>query len=66
MIVMGVARRSGDELMFGETATAVLAKADRPVILLSDELIRRSEAEQEARRAREAGEERPAAKPSGH
>ncbi|CAM5295300.1 Glutathione-regulated potassium-efflux system protein KefB [Aquamicrobium terrae] len=66
MIVMGVARRSGDELMFGETATAVLAKAGRPVILLSDELIRRSEAEQEARRARETGEERPAARPSGH
>ncbi|XHM77126.1 cation:proton antiporter [Mesorhizobium sp. ANAO-SY3R2] len=55
MIVMGVARRSGDELMFGETASSVLAKSSAPVILLSDELIHRSEAEQEARRSGEVG-----------
>ncbi|WP_315925553.1 cation:proton antiporter [Mesorhizobium sp. SP-1A] len=61
VIVMGVARRSGEELLFGETATSVLEKSSRPVILLSDELVRRSEAEQEVRRSRESSDAEQAA-----
>jgi Kef-type K+ transport system membrane component KefB/nucleotide-binding universal stress UspA family protein len=50
MVVMGVTRRSGDELYFGETATAVIGKCSGPIVLLADERVRRDETEAEAQR----------------
>jgi nucleotide-binding universal stress UspA family protein len=43
MIVMGVSQRPGDELFFGNTANAVLAKCRGPILLLATERIRRGE-----------------------
>ncbi|WP_421913675.1 cation:proton antiporter [Mesorhizobium sp.] len=43
MIVMGVTQRPGDELFFGDTATAVLSSCNCPIVLLASERIRRSE-----------------------
>ena len=51
MVVMGVTQRPGEELFFGDTATAVLAGVGCPVVLLASERIRRTEA-----RAEVAGE----------
>ncbi|RAZ72689.1 potassium transporter [Mesorhizobium atlanticum] len=48
LIVMGVARRQGEELIFGETTTAVLRRSPCPVVLISDERVRRDESEREA------------------
>ncbi|WP_189476476.1 cation:proton antiporter [Mesorhizobium sp. M2A.F.Ca.ET.043.05.1.1] len=48
LIVMGVARRQGEELIFGETTTAVLRRAPCPVVLISDERVQRDESEREA------------------
>ena len=45
MVVMGVTQRPGKELFFGDTATAVLAAAGCPVVLLASERVRRAEAE---------------------
>jgi Kef-type K+ transport system membrane component KefB/nucleotide-binding universal stress UspA family protein len=50
MIVMGVTQRSGDELFFGETTTAVLAKCNGPIVLLTGERVRRDGAAAEAER----------------
>ncbi|MES0191062.1 universal stress protein [Mesorhizobium sp. LSJC264A00] len=36
LIVMGVARRTGEELFFGETATGLLQRCPCPVVLISD------------------------------
>jgi hypothetical protein len=35
VIVLGVTRRAGDELYFGEVAEAVLAGTDRSIVLLA-------------------------------
>lgn len=56
MIVMGVARRPGDELLFGETTTGVLLGCSCPVVLLSDERVRRDDAAREALRSGGAAE----------
>ncbi|RAZ84351.1 potassium transporter [Mesorhizobium hawassense] len=48
LIVMGVARRQGEELIFGETTTAVLRRSPCPVVLISDERVRRGESDREA------------------
>lgn len=40
MVVMGVAQRPGEELFFGDTATAVLAAVACPVVLLATDRIR--------------------------
>ncbi|TIV16126.1 MAG: universal stress protein, partial [Mesorhizobium sp.] len=48
LIVMGVARRQGEELIFGETTTAVLQRGPCPVVLISDERVQRDESEREA------------------
>ena len=40
MVVMGVAQRPGEELFFGDTANAVLAERNCPVILLASERVR--------------------------
>ncbi|WP_371009964.1 cation:proton antiporter [Mesorhizobium sp. RCC_202] len=48
LIVMGVARRQGEELIFGETTTAVLQRSPCPVVLISDERLRRDESDREA------------------
>ncbi|HET7413012.1 MAG TPA: cation:proton antiporter [Pararhizobium sp.] len=37
MIVMGVTQRPGEELFFGDTATAVLAKCKGPIVLVASE-----------------------------
>jgi nucleotide-binding universal stress UspA family protein len=37
MIVMGVTQRPGDQLFFGDTATAVLAKCAAPVVLVASD-----------------------------
>ncbi|QPC95143.1 cation:proton antiporter [Mesorhizobium sp. INR15] len=47
MVVMGVTQRPGEELFFGDTATAVLAASNCPVVLLASERIRRAEAKVE-------------------
>ncbi|UVK47703.1 cation:proton antiporter [Mesorhizobium sp. AR07] len=47
MVVMGVTQRPGEELFFGDTATAVLAAVACPVVLLASERIRRTEAKAE-------------------
>jgi len=51
LVVMGVSQRSGDELFFGETAGAVLAKCAAPLVLVAGERIRRDEAAREAERS---------------
>ena len=51
LVVMGVSKRSGDDLFFGETASAVLAGCASPVVLVAGERQRRSEAEREAERS---------------
>jgi Kef-type K+ transport system membrane component KefB/nucleotide-binding universal stress UspA family protein len=48
MVVMGVTQRPGEELFFGDTATAVLAAVSCPVVLLASERIRPTEARVEA------------------
>jgi Kef-type K+ transport system membrane component KefB/nucleotide-binding universal stress UspA family protein len=48
LIVMGVARRQGEELIFGETTTAVLQRSPCPVVLISDERVKRDESDREA------------------
>lgn len=48
MVVMGVTQRPGEELFFGDTATAVLAAVACPVVLLASERVRRAEAEEAA------------------
>ncbi len=45
MVVMGVTQRPGEELFFGDTATAVLAAAACPVVLLASERVRRAGAD---------------------
>jgi nucleotide-binding universal stress UspA family protein len=50
MVMMGVAQRSGEELYFGETATAVIGKCSGPIVLVASERVRRDEAEAEAHR----------------
>ncbi|TPM30941.1 potassium transporter [Mesorhizobium sp. B2-3-4] len=44
MVVMGVTQRPGEELFFGDTATAVLASVACPVVLLASERVKRAEA----------------------
>ncbi|WP_435053952.1 cation:proton antiporter domain-containing protein [Mesorhizobium australicum] len=44
MVVMGVTQRPGDELFFGDTASAVLAAVACPVVLLASDRVRRTEA----------------------
>jgi nucleotide-binding universal stress UspA family protein len=44
LVVMGVTQRPGDELYFGDTASAVLAASSCPVILLASERIKRASA----------------------
>ncbi|CDX19079.1 Sodium/hydrogen exchanger [Mesorhizobium plurifarium] len=48
LIVMGVARRQGEELIFGETTTGVLRRSPCPVVLISDERVKRDESDREA------------------
>jgi Kef-type K+ transport system membrane component KefB/nucleotide-binding universal stress UspA family protein len=45
MLVMGVTQRSGDELFFGETASAVLAKCEVPIVLVASERVGRNESD---------------------
>ncbi|TRC93679.1 potassium transporter [Mesorhizobium sp. WSM4303] len=51
MIVMGVARRPGEELLFGETTSSVLQHCRCPVVLISDERLPRDDAAREALRS---------------
>ncbi|WP_245438164.1 cation:proton antiporter [Mesorhizobium sp. WSM4312] len=44
MVVMGVTQRPGEELFFGDTATAVLAAVACPVVLLASERVKRADA----------------------
>nr|WP_145720537.1 cation:proton antiporter [Mesorhizobium tianshanense] len=44
IVVMGVTRRSGKDLFFGDTASAVLATCNRPVVLLASGRIKRGNA----------------------
>ncbi|WP_032917875.1 cation:proton antiporter [Mesorhizobium erdmanii] len=44
MVVMGVTQRPGDELFFGDTATAVLAAVACPVVLLATERVKQTDA----------------------
>jgi nucleotide-binding universal stress UspA family protein len=45
MVVMGVTQRSGEDLFFGDTASAVLAACNCPVVLLASERIKRGDTE---------------------
>ncbi|MGX5828078.1 universal stress protein [Mesorhizobium sp. 43Arga] len=47
MVVMGVTQRPGEELFFGDTATAVLATVACPVVLVASERVKRAEANAE-------------------
>lgn len=47
MVVMGVTQRPGEELFFGDTATAVLAAVACPVVLLASERVKRADANAE-------------------
>jgi nucleotide-binding universal stress UspA family protein len=40
MVVMGVSQRPGDDLFFGDTASAVLAGCNCPIVLLASERMR--------------------------
>jgi nucleotide-binding universal stress UspA family protein len=51
LVVMGVSKRSGDDLFFGETVSAVLAQCNSPIMLVAGEGTRRSEAAREAERS---------------
>jgi Kef-type K+ transport system membrane component KefB/nucleotide-binding universal stress UspA family protein len=51
LVVMGVSKRSGADLFFGETASAVLSESAPPVVLVAAEGVRRSEAAREAERS---------------
>ncbi|WP_292168885.1 universal stress protein, partial [Mesorhizobium sp.] len=51
LIVMGVARRPGDELIFGETTSDVLQRCPCPVMLISDARLRRDDEGREAGRS---------------
>ncbi|RWF14581.1 MAG: universal stress protein, partial [Mesorhizobium sp.] len=51
LIVMGVARRPGEELIFGETTSGVLQRCPCPVMLISDARLRRDDEEREALRS---------------
>ncbi|TJW81587.1 MAG: universal stress protein [Mesorhizobium sp.] len=51
LIVMGVARRPGDELIFGETTSGVLQRCPCPVVLVSDARLRRDDEGREALRS---------------
>ncbi|MBA1143407.1 cation:proton antiporter [Mesorhizobium sp. CCANP35] len=51
LIVMGVARRTGEELIFGETTTGVLQRCQCPVVLISDSRLRRDDEDREALRS---------------
>ncbi|WP_245517103.1 MULTISPECIES: cation:proton antiporter [unclassified Mesorhizobium] len=51
LIVMGVARRPGDELIFGETTSGVLQRCPCPVVLISDARLRRDNEGREALRS---------------
>ncbi|QND61483.1 universal stress protein [Mesorhizobium huakuii] len=42
MVVMGVTQRPGEELFFGDTASAVLAACNCPIVLLASERIKRT------------------------
>lgn len=43
LIVLGVSQRSGEELFFGETASAVISRSPRPVILVAGERAKRED-----------------------
>ncbi|MGN6583766.1 MAG: cation:proton antiporter domain-containing protein, partial [Rhizobiaceae bacterium] len=51
LVVMGVSKRSGDDLFFGETAGAVLAGCASPIVLVAGERVRRDDAAREAERS---------------
>lgn len=51
LVVMGVSKRSGDDLFFGETVSAVLTECASPVVLVAAEGPRRSETAREAERS---------------
>ncbi|WP_192247329.1 cation:proton antiporter domain-containing protein [Mesorhizobium silamurunense] len=51
LIVMGVARRPGEELIFGETTSGVLRRCPCPVVLISDARLRRDDEGREALRS---------------
>ncbi|WP_246707327.1 cation:proton antiporter [Mesorhizobium sp. NZP2077] len=51
MVVMGVTQRPGDELFFGDTAMAVLAGVDCPVVLLASERVKHAANSREAHAA---------------
>jgi Kef-type K+ transport system membrane component KefB/nucleotide-binding universal stress UspA family protein len=51
MVVMGVTKRPGKELLFGETATTVLGNCNCPIVLVTDERVRLQETEKELRRS---------------
>jgi Kef-type K+ transport system membrane component KefB len=51
LVVMGVSKRSGDDLFFGETVSAVLSQCNSPIVLVAGEGARRSEAAREAERS---------------
>nr|WP_190234511.1 universal stress protein [Mesorhizobium sp. M4A.F.Ca.ET.050.02.1.1] len=48
---MGVARRPGDELIFGETTSGVLQHCPCPVLLISDSRQPRDDEDREAGRS---------------
>lgn len=60
LLVMGVSRRAGEDLFFGETSTSVLAKCPIPAVLVAGEIVRRDRTEAEAKRSGKADKAREA------
>lgn len=56
LVVLGVARRPGRELFFGDTAAAVLADCPGPIVLLAGERLTRDAAAQEEHRTGAGGD----------
>jgi Kef-type K+ transport system membrane component KefB/nucleotide-binding universal stress UspA family protein len=64
LVVMGVAQRSGKELLLGDTAAGVVANVTVPVVLVAAERARRDDTETEAQRTGKADARDPRNEPA--
>ncbi|MBN9243212.1 MAG: cation:proton antiporter [Mesorhizobium sp.] len=66
LVVMGVAQRSGRELLLGDTAAGVAARCEVPLVLVAAERARRDETEAEAQRTGKADARDPRIDPANN
>lgn len=66
LVVMGVAQRSGRELLLGDTAAGVAARCEVPLVLVAAERARRDETETEAQRTGKADARDPRIDPASN